>query len=55
MSVSQSLTVRASPTLFVHGEASQDDILVRAAAAVYQAKAQGRNRVLFYVAQTEAN
>jgi GGDEF domain-containing protein len=31
----------------VYGEASQDDILVRADAAMYLAKEQGRNRVHF--------
>ena len=40
-------TASIGVTLFVHGEASQHDILVRADAAMYQAKAQGRNRVQF--------
>jgi len=47
-------TASIGVTLFVHGEASQHDILVRADAAMYQAKEQGRNRVLFYEAQAEA-
>ena len=41
-------------TLFIHSEASQDDILMRADAAMYQAKEQGRDRVQFYAAKAEA-
>jgi len=47
-------TASIGVTLFVYGEASQDDILVRADAAMYQAKEQGRNRVQFYMGQPEA-
>jgi diguanylate cyclase (GGDEF)-like protein/PAS domain S-box-containing protein len=47
-------TASIGVTLFVHGEASQDDILVRADAAMYQAKERGRNRVFFYAAKVEA-
>ena len=52
LAVEHRCTASIGVTLFVHGEASQDDILVRADAAMYQAKAQGRNRVLFCVAPT---
>ncbi|MCF8154922.1 MAG: diguanylate cyclase [Rhodoferax sp.] len=47
-------TASIGVTLFVHGEASQDDILVRADAAMYQAKEQGRNRVQFYANRAAA-
>jgi diguanylate cyclase (GGDEF)-like protein/PAS domain S-box-containing protein len=46
-------TASVGVTLFLHGETSQHDILVRADAAMYQAKLQGRNRVLFYAGQPE--
>jgi diguanylate cyclase (GGDEF)-like protein/PAS domain S-box-containing protein len=47
LAVEHRCTASIGVTLFVHGEASQDDILVRADAAMYQAKEQGRNRVFF--------
>ena len=37
-------TVLPTPAQIIHGEASRDDILKRAHAAMYEAKAQGRNR-----------
>ena len=40
-------------TLFTRSEDSQDEILMRADSAMYQAKAQGRNRVRFYDSQTD--
>jgi diguanylate cyclase (GGDEF)-like protein len=47
-------TASIGVTLFIHSEASQDDILMRADAAMYQAKEQGRNRVQFYATRAEA-
>jgi diguanylate cyclase (GGDEF)-like protein len=47
-------TASIGVALFVHGEASQHDILVRADAAMYQAKEQGRNRVQFYANRAAA-
>ncbi len=47
-------TASVGVTLFIHSEASQDDILMRADAAMYQAKEQGRDRVQFYAAKAEA-
>lgn len=44
-------TASIGVTLFIHSEASHDDILMRADSAMYQAKEQGRNRVQFYVSQ----
>ncbi|MCF8168089.1 MAG: diguanylate cyclase [Rhodoferax sp.] len=41
-------TASIGVTLLLHGEANQDDVLVRADAAMYQAKERGRNRVQFY-------
>ena len=46
-------TASIGVTLFIGGQASQDDILMRADAVMYEAKAQGRNRVQFYEAQAE--
>jgi len=43
-------TASIGVALFLHGETSEHDILKRADAAMYQAKEQGRNRVLFYAA-----
>jgi diguanylate cyclase (GGDEF)-like protein len=48
LAVEHRCTASIGVTLFVYGEASQDDILVRADAAMYLAKEQGRNRVKFY-------
>jgi diguanylate cyclase (GGDEF)-like protein len=47
-------TASVGVTLFIHSEARQDDILMRADAAMYQAKEQGRNRVQFYATKAEA-
>ena len=47
-------TASVGVTLFIHGEASHDDILKRADAAMYRAKAQGRNRVRFHDSPAEA-
>ena len=47
-------TASIGVTLFIHSEASQEDILMRADAAMYQAKEQGRNRVQFYASKAEA-
>ena len=47
-------TASIGVTLFIHTEASQDDILMRADAVMYEAKAQGRNRVQFHAAKAEA-
>ena len=48
-------TASVGVTLFIHSEASQDDILMRADTAMYQAKEQGRNRVRFYATKAEAS
>ena len=47
-------TTSIGVTLFIHSEASQDDILMRADTAMYQAKEQGRDRVQFYATKAEA-
>ena len=47
-------TASIGVTLFIHSEASPDDILMRADAAMYQAKEQGRDRVQFYATKAEA-
>ena len=47
-------TASIGVTLFIHSEASQEDILMRADAAMYQAKEQGRDRVQFYASKAEA-
>jgi diguanylate cyclase (GGDEF)-like protein len=47
-------TASIGVTLFIHSEARQDDILMRADAAMYEAKAQGRNRVQFHATKAEA-
>ncbi len=41
-------------TLFIDDAVSPDEILMRADTAMYQAKAQGRDRVRFYVEQNKA-
>jgi diguanylate cyclase (GGDEF)-like protein len=46
-------TASIGVTLFIHSEASQDDILMRADTAMYQAKEQGRDRVQFYGLQSD--
>lgn len=46
--VAHRCTASIGIALFTQQEVSQDDILKRADAAMYQAKASGRNRVLFY-------
>ena len=46
-------TASVGVTLFIHTEARQDDILMRADAAMYQAKEQGRNKVQFYASPTD--
>ena len=46
-------TASIGVTLFIHSESSQDDILMRADAAMYQAKEQGRDRVQFYGLQSD--
>ena len=48
-------TASIGVTLFIGGELSQEDILMRADAVMYEAKAQGRNRVQFYEVQAEVN
>jgi diguanylate cyclase (GGDEF)-like protein len=47
-------TASIGVTLFIHSEARQEDILMRADAAMYQAKEQGRDRVQFYASKAEA-
>ena len=42
-------------TLFIDDAVSPDEILMRADTAMYQAKAQGRDRVRFYVEQNKAS
>ena len=46
-------TASIGVTLFIHSESSQDDILMRADTAMYQAKEQGRDRVQFYGLQSD--
>lgn len=47
-------TTSIGVTLFIHSEVSQDDLLMRADAAMYEAKEKGRDRVRFYVGQNKA-
>ena len=47
-------TASIGVTLFIGGELSQDDILMRADVAMYEAKAQGRNQVQFHATKAEA-
>ncbi|MEI8168133.1 MAG: SpoIIE family protein phosphatase [Rhodoferax sp.] len=55
VAVEHRCTTSMGVTLFTHSEDSQDEILMRADSAMYQAKAQGRNRVRFYDSQTVAS
>ena len=40
--------VRLGVTLFIGDKASQDDIMMRADSAMYQAKSAGRNAIVFH-------
>jgi diguanylate cyclase (GGDEF)-like protein len=46
--VEHQCTASIGVALFIHHEASQDDILKWADKAMYQAKAAGRNQIRFY-------
>jgi len=54
VSLKHRCTASIGVTLFIDGDANLDGILMRADVAMYEAKAQGRNRVQFHAARAEA-
>jgi diguanylate cyclase (GGDEF)-like protein len=54
VSLKHRCTASIGVTLFIDGDANLDGILMRADVAMYEAKAQGRNRVQFHATKAEA-